>query len=149
MRYLAIFFACMMTVNFNTQAAEDKLTGLADLRWKNRVILIFAREPHISNALQNLDDFKSEIEERDIAWFVLDDNALHTNYNGQLDDQLREALMDSYFTPMPAETEVRLIGKDGTIKSRSSDLDLEATFGLIDQMPMRRAEMRSGSKDPD
>ena len=149
MKYLAIFFACMMTVNFNTQAAEDKLTGLADLRWKNRVILIFAREPHISNALQNLDDFKSEIEERDIAWFVLDDNALHTNYNGQLDDQLREALMDSYFTPMPAETAVRLIGKDGTIKSRSSDLDLEATFGLIDQMPMRRAEMRSGSKDPD
>mgnify|MGYP001819190165 FL=1 len=149
MKYLAIFFACMMTVNFNAQAAEDKLTGLADLRWKNRVILIFAREPHISNALQNLDDFKSEIEERDIAWFVLDDNALHTNYNGQLDDQLREALMDSYFTPMPAETAVRLIGKDGTIKSRSSDLDLEATFGLIDQMPMRRAEMRSGSKDPD
>lgn len=37
---------------------------------------------------------------------------------------------------------VLLIGKDGGVKSRSSDLDLEATFGLIDQMPMRREEIR-------
>ncbi|MBT8145472.1 MAG: DUF4174 domain-containing protein [Gammaproteobacteria bacterium] len=149
MKYAAILLACMMTVNFNAQAAEDELAGLQDLRWKYRVILIFAREPYISNALQNLDDFKAEIEARDIAWFVLGESTLDTNYDGKLDDQLREALMDSYFTPMPAETAVRLIGKDGTVKSRSIDLDLEATFGLIDQMPMRRAEMRSGSDDPD
>ncbi|NNK97685.1 MAG: DUF4174 domain-containing protein [Xanthomonadales bacterium] len=149
MKYAAILLACMMTVNFNAQAAEDELAGLQDLRWKYRVVLIFAREPYISNALQNLDDFKAEIEARDIAWFVLGESTLDTNYDGKLDDQLREALMDSYFTPMPAETAVRLIGKDGTVKSRSIDLDLEATFGLIDQMPMRRAEMRSGSDDPD
>jgi hypothetical protein len=149
MKYAAILFACMMTVNFNARASEDKLASLEDLRWKYRVILVFAREPYLSNALQNLDELKAEIEDRDIAWFVLDDNSLHTNYGGKLDDQLREALMGSYFTPMPVETAVRLIGKDGTIKSRSTDLDLEATFGLIDQMPMRRAEMRSRSDDPD
>ena len=135
----------MVTLNINAQASEEKPASLEDLRWKHRVILIFAREPYLSNALSNLDELKAEIEERDIAWFVLGDNTLHTNYDGKLDDQLREELMDSYFTPVPTETAVRLIGKDGTLKSSSSDLNLEATFGLIDRMPMRREEMRRRS----
>ena len=149
MKYAAILLACMMSINVSAQAPQEKLVSLQDLRWKYRVVLVFAREPYRSNALQNLDEFRAEIEDRDIAWFVLDDNSLHTNYEGKLDDQLREELMDSYFTPVPAETAVRLIGKDGTLKSRSIDLDLEATFGLIDQMPMRRAEMRSGGNEQD
>ena len=135
----------MVTMNTNARALEEKPIGLQDLRWKYRVILIFAREPYMSNALSNLDEFKAEIEERDITWFVLGNNTLHTNYKGKLDNQLREELMDSYFTPVPTATAVRLIGKDGTLKSRSIDLDLEATFGLIDQMPMRREEMRRRS----
>ena len=149
MKFSAILLACMMAVNVNARATEEKPAGLQDLRWKYRVILIYARDPYMSNALNNLDEFKAEIEERDIAWFVLGDNTMHTNYDGRLEDKLREELMDSYFTPVPAETAVRLIGKDGTVKSRSIDLDLEATFGLIDQMPMRRAEMRRKSDDPD
>jgi hypothetical protein len=149
MKYSAILLACMVSLNINTRASEEKQAGLEDLRWKYRVILIFAREPYFSNALSNLDEFKAEIEERDIAWFVLDDNSLHTNYVGKLDDQLREELMGSYFKPVPSETAVLLLGKDGAIKSRSTDLDLETTFGLIDQMPMRRAEMRRKSDDLD
>ncbi|MGB5487814.1 MAG: DUF4174 domain-containing protein [Lysobacterales bacterium] len=149
MKYSAILLACMVTININAQASEEKPASLEDLRWKHRVILIFAREPYLSNALSNLDELKAEIEERDIAWFVLGDNTLHTNYDGKLEDQLREELMASYFTPVPTETAVRLIGKDGTLKSSSSDLDLEATFGLIDQMPMRRAEVRRKSDGSD
>ena len=154
MKYSAILLACMATLitlamNTGARASEEKPIGLQDLRWKYRVILIFAREPYIYNALSNLDEFKADIEERDIAWFVLGDNTLHTNYKGKLDSQLREELMDSYFTPVPTETAVRLIGKDGMLKSRSADLDLEATFGLIDQMPMRRAEMRRKSEGLD
>ena len=149
MKFPAFLLACIMTVNVNAQASEEEPAGLEDLRWKYRVILIFAREPHMSNALSNLNEFKAEIEERDIVWFVLGDNTMHTNYDGRLEDLLRDELMDSYFTPVPAETAVRLIGKDGSVKSRSIDLDLEATFGLIDRMPMRRAEMRRKSDDSD
>ena len=149
MKFSAILLTCMMTVNVNAQALEEKLAGLEGLRWQHRVILIFAREPYLSNSLSNLDELKAEIEERDIAWFALGDETLHTNYDGNLDENLREALMDSYFTPVPAETAVRLIGKDGTVKSRSTDLNLEGTFGLIDRMPMRREEMRRKSDDPD
>jgi hypothetical protein len=138
-----------MTISVNATALDDKLVGLESLQWKYRVILIFAREPLMSNALINLNEFEAEIEEREIAWFVLGDDSLHTNYDGLLDDKLREQLMYRYFTPVPTGTAVLLIGKDGGLKSRSSNLDLEATFGLIDQMPMRRQEMRRESDDSD
>ena len=137
----------MVTLNINARASEEKPIGLEDLRWKYRVILIFAREPYISNALSNLDEFKAEIEERDITWFVLGNNTLHTNYKGKLIHTLREQIVDRYLTPVPSETSVLLVGKDGTLKSRSSDLNLEATFGLIDQMPMRREEMLRKSNE--
>jgi len=36
-----------------------------------------------------------------------------------------------------------LIGKDGGVKGRwDSPVDMDALFGLIDAMPMRRQEMR-------
>jgi len=149
MKCTAILLAFIMTISVNARALEEKRVGLDSLQWKYRVILIFAREPLMSNALTNLNGFEAAIEERDIAWFVLDDKSLHTNYDGKLDDKLREQLMHRYFTPVPTGTVVLLIGKDGTLKSRSSDLDLEAVFGLIDRMPMRRREMRGQSDDSD
>jgi hypothetical protein len=132
----------MMTLSGNADALGQAPAGLAGLRWEHRVILVFAREPAASNALSNLHEFSAEIEDRDIAWFLLGDESLRTNYDGELDEKLREQLTDHYFTPAPAGTEVILIGKDGTLKKRSPDLDLEDLFGLIDQMPMRREEMR-------
>ena len=141
-RTWAILLACMMTVSANAKASEEASAGLEALRWKHRVILVFAREPDASNALANLQEFAAEIEDRDIAWFVLSGNALHTNYDAKSEDRLREQLMERYFTPVPSETAVLLIGKDGGVKSISSDLDLEGTFGRIDRMPMRREEMR-------
>jgi hypothetical protein len=61
--------------------------------------------------------------------------------------EMREQITDRYFTPEPAGTAVLLIGKDGNLKARSTDLDLEATFDLIDQMPMRREELRRKISD--
>lgn len=49
-------------------------------------------------------------------WFELGEDTLHTNYDRTLDDKLRKTLMDSYFTPTPGETAVRLIGKDANLK---------------------------------
>ena len=147
MKYPAILLACVMAVNVNIKALEEKPSGLEDLRWKYRVILVFAREPNMSKALSNLEDFKAECEERDIAWFVLGNDVMYTNYDGKLEDRLREHLMDRYFAPVPSNSSVLLIGKDGTLKSRSTDLDLEATFGLIDKMPMRREEMRRQTEE--
>ena len=142
MKNLAVFMLCIMVSSNHINAAEEKLAGLDSLRWNYRVVLVFAREPLASNALSNLSEVAAEIEERDIIWFLLGNNALQTNYDGPLDEKLREIMLETYFTPKPSATAVLLIGKDGQVKSRSSDLDPEAIFGLIDQMPMRKQEIR-------
>jgi len=145
MKCPTILLVWSMILSTNAKALEEQPIDLEDLRWKYRVILVSAHEPHTSNALATLNELAAEIEERDIVWFVLGDDELHTNYKGKLIHTLREQIVDRYFTPVPNETSVLLVGKDGTLKSHSSDLNLEATFGLIDQMPMRREEMRRKS----
>jgi hypothetical protein len=125
-----------------SQATEAALEDLADLKWKHRVLLVFAQQPDASSALANLNELAPEIEERDIAWFLMEGENLHSNYAGAVSDGLRMQLLERYFTPRPEQNRVVLIGKDGGIKSQGPDLDLVATFGLIDQMPMRRAELR-------
>jgi len=121
---------------------EKQAHGLADLRWNYRLILVFAPAPIAAKAVSNLEQYRAELDDRDIAWFVLTEDSLRTNFPKYLEEDFRERLTARYFTPKPAEPAVVLIGKDGTVKSRTSDLDLEATFGLIDRMPMRMEEMR-------
>ena len=145
MPYMKVFLflvVCMMTLDSNIEASEEKPLGLDDLRWQNRIVLVFAPGLNAAPALDRLEQQSLQVEDRDIAWFVLGDSGLYTNYPGKLADDLRMQVMNRYFTPEPTEMSVVLIGKDGGLKSRSSELNLEATFELIDQMPMRQAEMR-------
>jgi hypothetical protein len=142
MKVFLFLMVCMMTLDSNIEASEEKPLGLDDLRWQHRVVLVFAPGSGAAQAQDRLEQLSLQVEERDIAWFVLGDSSLDTNYPGQLEDDLRAQITDRYFTPEPAEMTIVLIGKDGGLKSRSSELNLEATFELIDQMPMRQAEMR-------
>ena len=132
----------LMAATSETDGAKEQAYSLADLRWDYRVILVFAPKALADNAVSNLENHHAEIDERDIAWFVLTEDSLRSNFTGLLETDLRAQLVQRYFSPEPSDTAVVLIGKDGAVKSRTSDLDLEATFGLIDQMPMRRQEMR-------
>jgi hypothetical protein len=143
MKTAALLLACIMTASTNINASDEQPAGLDDLRWKNRVFLVYVQEPETSEALARLEEFEAEIEDRDIAWFVLDGSRMHTNYPGTLEDGLQAQILSRYFTPAPSETTLLLIGKDGGLKSRSSRLGFEEAFGLIDQMPMRMEEMRS------
>jgi len=149
MSYLTLLLTLVMTVSESTGAPGPRLTHLDELRWSHRVILVFAPGPQASRAAANLADFAAGIEDRDIVWFVLDGDTLRSNYPGTLGDTLPEQLVERYFSPLPAGTSVVLIGKDGGVKSRSTDLDLEATFGLIDRMPMRRREMQRRQDEMD
>jgi hypothetical protein len=53
------------------------------------------------------------------------------------------ALWDKYKVPGNAFT-VILVGKDGTVKHRTTEvLTAKALFAIIDAMPMRRSEMKA------
>jgi hypothetical protein len=148
--WLAGLLACVLACSERADANNGRLENLEQLNWAHRIILVHAPSELADNAVINLEEREAGIEERDIVWFVLDDHTLRTNYRGPMGENLPEQLSGTYFSPAQADTAVVLIGKDGLIKSRSPDLDLEGTFELIDRMPMRRQEIRrqsSGRKE--
>jgi hypothetical protein len=142
MKFSTALFASMMSMVTPSQATEAAIEALADLQWKHRVLLVFAREPATSMALSNLNELAPDIEERDIAWILIAGENIYSNFPGPVSDGLRTQVLGRYFAPRPEQSRVVLIGKDGGVKSQGPDLDLVATFGLIDQMPMRKAELR-------
>ena len=127
-------------------AAGEALTTLESLRWANRIFLVYASAPGTDHAVEQLESFAAEIEDRQIAWFVLGDGRVRTNLEGPMDPAFEQHLKSRYFNPEPNGPVVVLIGKDGEVKSRLPDLDLDRLFAQIDSMPTRRQEMRDANR---
>lgn len=119
------------------------LTNLTALKWENRIILV--------NTVNNKDSIlnifeqnEAEINERDIVWFVMNNNTVTTNFNGYLADNFVSNTIQKYkLKDTNEQQKVILLGKDGNIKSSYKNLVSEAIFSQIDAMPMRQIEMQS------
>ena len=137
----------LMTLHPSAAGATGKaLTTLESLRWANRIFLIYGSSPGTDHAVDKLESFASEIDDRQIAWFVLGDGRVRTNYEGPIDPSFEKHLKARYYSPEPDAPVVVLIGKDGGVKSRLPDLDLDRLFAQIDSMPMRQQEMRDANR---
>lgn len=117
--------------------AADAAT-LASLQWDYRVIAVFA--PTAAAGLSAADTLTESagIDERDIAWFVVTPDTIESNHAPGVE---RASLV-----PVHAGDgfEAVLLGKDGGVKSRQREqLDVNAFFDAIDQMPMRQQEMQT------
>ncbi len=145
-----ILFSGCQNISVNSQTkAEILLTAksrnnrrniiktLSDFKWKNRIILIKENE---DKALHQLKSEAEQIKERDIFWFRIYDGELETNFNGELPEDFAAHLENDYFGKF--DSNVLLIGKDGTVKSKDDILNLKNYFGQIDSMPMRQREMK-------
>lgn len=122
----------------NNSDSTNQLANLEPLEWKNRII--------IANAVENpqplIEQFEKQtagINERVIVWFIIQPKQVLTNFQGTLAEMFANNIQTTY---QLKQGEVVLIGKDGGIKSSRQYLDLPATFGEIDAMPMRVQEMR-------
>ena len=136
---LALF---LIALPAGVPADDAGLTDLDSLRWKHRVVLIDARGEDAGNARASLQAATAGVAERDILWFIIGDNGqVFTNHPRPVDEAFGARMSERHFAPSSA-VRVVLIGKDGGVKSRSQDLDLEEIFGAIDRMPMRKREMR-------
>ncbi|MDR9827587.1 DUF4174 domain-containing protein, partial [Vibrio sp. FNV 38] len=126
---------------------QSMLNDIDDLKWKNRIILVYSESN--SNVLyhQLTSDIDS-IKERDIVWFLLSNDRLKTNYNGDISSDIIHHLekIISSAKPHSFMDHVVLIGKDGGIKSRSTNLNLTGLYQQIDAMPMRQQEIRRQSE---
>lgn len=94
--------------------------NMDDLRWKSRPVVILARDeadPRVAEQVRMLDAAAHGMGERDMP--VL------TEFGGE------------------AGFELRLIGRDGTVKQRfDAPVAAETLFRIVDAMPMRQEEMR-------
>ncbi len=139
MRKLFIMLLALLTGH----ASADTLKDIDALTWSNRLILIYSEPGQTRGLIEQMQDAKTEIDDRHIIWFIIDGQMLNTNYPGDSSQSLAQDLIRDWF-PRDAKPQVVLIGKDGYEKLREDRLDLGIIFGLIDTMPMRQQEMRDG-----
>ncbi len=122
---------------------------LARYRWKNRVVLLFAKSEsdatyhafrrdwsHRSKAVADRDLLLAEVFEESES--RLEDTQLSNASAAELRNQFK---IDS------GTTKFILIGKDGTEKLRKESINLDELFEVIDAMPMRQREARSRKSD--
>jgi hypothetical protein len=127
---MTAFLALSALLSIGPYAAEERPADLADLRWENRPVLIFAEDrddPQLREQLDRLGRAQAALVERRVA-ILLD--------TGE-DTALRRRFEPEGFT-------VILIGLDGGEKLRRERVTMPSEIvSLIDTMPMRRREMRN------
>lgn len=142
------FLSILCVILLSTSAAQETptLEKLEQLKWQNRIIIIKAVNNHVDSITDNLDAKKTEINDRDIVWFVVSNtskNSIISNYQGMLSKTIY-AQVSSLLSS--TNQDIILIGKDGGIKSKARSLDFQKLFSQIDAMPMRILEMQTEKK---
>ncbi|MFK8011780.1 MAG: DUF4174 domain-containing protein [Marinicellaceae bacterium] len=119
--------------------AHDKkeLTSVKDLLWKNRVVLMWSKNPEQYEPL--LIQFETDFIDRDIVWFIINETDITTNYGDHISEEFAVNTTNAF---SQHNKDVLLIGKDGGVKNNNKKLDLEALLKQIDSMPMRINEMK-------
>ena len=134
------FVACLLMI-FCTVSDNFAQGSLEKYKWKNRIALIFASSDQNEEWIKQRNLLESDsagLKERDLLVFLV------TPDTGRQLNSLKK-----YYEVRESFTFV-LIGKDGGEKLTSySAVSLQRLFGLIDSMPMRKAEMKETKKEKD
>jgi hypothetical protein len=117
---------------------------LEQYRWKNRVLVISAPAEGDEKLRQQLDEVtltRGEFADRDMVLVTLLDVGVSTA--GERELAAGEAAAARAALGITSESfELKLIGKDGSIKlSSQSVVAMAEIYALIDTMPMRRREV--------
>jgi uncharacterized protein DUF4174 len=123
------FLIWILALNWTAVAADR--SAAAEL-WKSRPLIVFSQSDAAAFREQEslFEGLGAQLEDRDMKLFLVTqpDHPWRGRY-GIVDDSF----------------EVILVGKDGGVKIRATEpLDPQRVFEVIDQMPMRRREMRTG-----
>jgi hypothetical protein len=126
--------------------SANEFSMIEDYRWSHRLIFVFTDAKNQLELVEQLIAEKKAINERDIRWFCWSSEGLRTNETGIKDREALQQDLLRYREHKKAANEVVLVGKDGGVKLRAKELDLDEIFRLTDSMPMRQAEMRAASR---
>lgn len=133
--------APIFLLTFSSLSSQD----LDQHRWEQRVILIFGQLPQadlFQQQLKELTNAPDELEDRDLVIYRFYAGKGWDPDNNLLTPSKVEHIRSRY-NPHQEDFQFILIGKDGGVKLRSKQVvAMNKLYGLIDGMPMRRAEMR-------
>ncbi|AOX15964.1 DUF4174 domain-containing protein [Kozakia baliensis] len=117
--------------------------SLRAYQWHNRIVLVFAdseHDPQLRQQKDNMEEDPSGLRERDLTVIAIIGQAKPRFWRGEIRHLDNRTLRNEYGVALGTGFALRLIGKDGGTKWRSSKpVPLENIYGVIDAMPMRRA----------
>lgn len=135
-------FIILVFTSMTMLQAQD----LSEHRWKDRLVLLLTDDlnnSELRKQQQALTGLKQELKDRKIVIYTVTPEFLYTS--------LKEKKKNHNYTLYrkykkgKASFQVVLLGLDGGVKLRENRaVESEELFGLIDRMPMRRAELRNG-----
>ena len=146
MKFLAFFLLHILLIPF-AFAQADQLSNLelSDLRWQNRVLIIFAGDSEgemYKNQYRLIEDQSEGITDRDLKVISIFGSGI-SNIDGHRISPSSVDLIRSRFENGSQVFRFIMIGKDGGVKLDSSEIvSMKVLFGSIDRMPMRREEMK-------
>jgi hypothetical protein len=112
--------------------------------WQNRLLFLVsdsAADPRHAAQREVIDTLRDEVIDRDLVVFEL--FTASGNVDGLVLGADDVAELRTQLGVAPGDRQMILIGLDGGIKRRGElDTELQAVFGQIDGMPMRRQELR-------
>ena len=127
-------------------AKAQNVSWLDQFKWNNRLVVVFApdrSDPVYFEQIVELSRDKAGMKERDIEFIsVFEDGQVLLGKDIVDPDVVRSSELRNAFSVFSG-FQVFLIGKDGSIKRRSSKpVTSQSLFSVIDAMPMRRYEIK-------
>lgn len=124
-------------------SGQDELQNINQLRWENRIILIYSTGKDNDKDIVNIrlfTKYEEKINERDLVWFIIKESEVITNYSNTLSNEFLSNTKNRF--PIEGDKAL-LIGKDGHIKAKGAELNLNFIFREVDSMPMRQQEIKN------
>jgi hypothetical protein len=123
-------------IAFQASAAMDEL---GKYEWKNRVVVLFGGSGNrkLASQVQILKSHEKDLANRDMVVIAVIGDEVRPVYGDATGVDARKLRQQAGIKGNAFEA--MLIGKDGGIKLRSSDVVTDGDmFGLIDRIPMRK-----------
>ena len=142
LRYILIL---LIVVPFTSELRSQ---DIAKHRWQNRLIMVIVKDYNNETFIEQLsvlNTCKAGLLERKLLIYQIlpDKYKVSATYGNEVSWNSGNLLFEQ-FRSSDASFEIILVGLDGGIKLRKQDLlDCKELWAVIDNMPMRQAEIRS------
>ena len=141
MKWTLVMASISLMAGLSAASAQSDLDAL---RWKNRILILFAPEsndPALDRQAQRLLSDRDALSERDLVVLSVAGERVEALYGDPRAQHNAAALRRHFGFGTKPGFEAILIGKDGGVKWRSdAPFAPKAMNAVIDAMPMRRSQ---------